>query len=567
MNMQTNDQATVQPSPVSPAARQTVVIGGVAGGASAAARLRRLDEHGRIIVLERGADVSFANCGLPYHVGGEIEDRSKLALQTPASLRALLNLDVRVRHEALSIDRVGRTVRVRNLTSEEEFNLSYDKLILAPGASPFRPTWPGMEDKRIVTLRNLEDMDRIVQLARAARRTAVVGAGFIGLEMAEQLRRLGKEVTVIELRPQVLPPLDPEMAAAVQTELIRNGVILRLGEGPHGFEPGADSVTIRMTSGEGLEADLVVFSIGVRPETGLARAAGLTLGERGHIVVNDFMQTNDPDIYAVGDAVETIEAMTGLSISVPLGGPANRQGRVAAEHIANPDQALPYPGSLGTSIVRVFELAAGMTGLSETRLRSLGRPFRRCVVSDFHHAGYYPGAVPVTVKILWEPGSGRLLGGQVYGTQGVDKRLDVLSTALRGKLTIDDLEHLELTYAPPFGAAKDPVNIAGFLARNIESGYVEVTAGWPDDPNAQIIDTRPPQFQKEKPLRGIRHLPIGELRQRLDELDPSRPVWTICKTGKTSYFAARLLTQRGFTAKCIDGGILLNQHGPHLNFV
>jgi NADPH-dependent 2,4-dienoyl-CoA reductase/sulfur reductase-like enzyme/rhodanese-related sulfurtransferase len=533
-----------------------VIIGGVAAGASCAARARRLSEAAQITLLERGPDVSFANCGLPYYIGGEIKQRDALAVQTPQTLKAMLVLEVRTSTEAIAIDRSGKRVQVRALAAGTTEWLPYDKLLLAPGAVPLRPALPGIDDRRIFTLRSLQDMDRIKAAAMSAQRVTVIGAGFIGLEMAEQFVRLGKQVTLVELQDQVLPPLDPLMTRLMEDELRRHAIELILGDGIASFS-GESTLTCRLSSGREMVADLVVLSIGVRPDTALARDAGLELGSRGHIHVNPFMQTSDPDIYAAGDAVEIKDLVSGEVMAVPLGGPANRQGRLAADHMFRPAQTQPYTGALGTAIVRAFDVAAGLTGWSEKRLRAAGRAFRTVTVNDNHHAGYFPGAKPILLKLLWEPETGRVLGAQATGFLGVDKRLDVLATAITGGLTIDDLAQLELAYAPPFGAAKDIVNLAGFAACNARDGLVTPIDDLPDDPAVQVLDNRPPALVQAYPLPQVRalNIPLAALRQRLDELDRNRPVVTVCALGKTAYFAARILAQNGFQVSTLTGGI------------
>ena len=537
-----------------------VIIGGVAAGASAAARARRLSESAAITLIERGPDVSFANCGLPYFIGGEIAERSALAVQTPQTLKAMLNLDVRTGTEAVAIDRASRCVLVRTLATGEEARLYYDKLILAPGATPVRPPLPGVADARIHTLRTLQDMDRIKAAAEGVSRVAVIGAGFIGLEMTEQLVRPGRSVTLIELENQVLPPLDRPMTALLEDELRRRRVELILGDGVQGFANSPSGIRVILASGRAVEAELVVLSIGVRPETSLARDAGLAVGPRGHIKVNGTMQTSDPNIYAAGDAIETPDRITGEACAVPLGGPANRQGRIAADHIFRGDKARPYPGSLGTAIVRVFDVAAGLTGWSEKRLRAAGKAYQAVTVGDNHHAGYFPGARPITLRIVWSPDDGRVLGAQATGFAGVDKRLDVIATAIARRLTIDDLCHLELAYAPPYGSAKDLVNLAGFAATNIRDGLVEIVDAIPEDADIQVVDARPPALAQSHPLPrsgagSVVNIPLGELRRRHTELDRSRPVVTACALGKTSYFAARILAQHGFRVRSFSGGI------------
>jgi NADPH-dependent 2,4-dienoyl-CoA reductase/sulfur reductase-like enzyme/rhodanese-related sulfurtransferase len=536
--------------------KRLVIVGGVAAGASCAARARRLDESAQITLIERGPDVSFANCGLPYFIGGEIKQRDALAVQTPQTLKAMLAIDVHTSTEAIAIDRPGKRVQLREIAAGTTEWLPYDKLLLAPGAVPLRPDLPGIDDPRLFTLRSLQDMDRIKAAAASARRVTVIGAGFIGLEMAEQFVRLGKQVTLVELQDQVLPPLDGPMTRLMEDELHRHGVELILGDGIAGFV-GETALTCRLNSGRTLEADLVVLSIGVRPESALARDAGLELGLRGHIRVNPFMQTSDPDIYAAGDAIEIKDFVSGDATSVPLGGPANRQGRLAADHIFHPEQTKPYSGALGTAIVRAFDVAAGLTGWSEKRLLAAGREYRSVTVNDNHHAGYYPGAKPLLLKLLWDLETGRVLGAQVTGFLGVDKRLDVMATAIMGGLTIDDLAQLELAYAPPFGSAKDIVNLAAFTACNARDGLVTPIDSIPDDPLVQVVDTRPAALVQAHPLTQVSsvNIPLAALRQRLGELDHSRPVVTVCALGKSAYFAARILAQNGFQVSTLTGGI------------
>lgn len=533
-----------------------VIIGGVAAGASAAARARRLSESASITLIERGPDVSFANCGLPYFIGGEITRRDALAVQTPQTLQSLLALDVRTNTEAIAIDRAAKRVQLRQLATGTTEWLPYDKLLLAPGATPLRPPLPSLDDPRIFTLRSLQDMDRIKAAAANAERVAVIGAGFIGLEMAEQFIRLGKQVSLIELQDQVLPPLDRPMTSLVEDELRRHGVDLILGDSVDRFATGA-TLTCELKSGRSVAADLVVLSIGVRPDSALARDAGLKLGPRGHICVNAFMQTDDPAIYAAGDVVQVEDFVSGEPTAVPLGGPANRQGRLVADHILRPAETKPFPGVLGTAIVRVFDVAAGLTGWTEKRLRAAGRDFRTVTVNDNHHAGYFPGAKPILLKLLWDPATGRVLGAQATGLAGVDKRLDVLATAIAGGLTIDDLAQLELSYAPPFGSAKDIVNLAGFAACNAREGLVTPVDALPGDPAVQILDVRPPALVQKHPLprAGAINIPLGALRARLGELDRARPVVTVCALGKTAYFAARILAQNGFEVSALTGGI------------
>lgn len=544
------------PAKTNSAPLRLVIVGGVAAGASAAARARRLNEAAQITIIERGPDVSFANCGLPYFIGGEIEERAALAVQTPQSLKAMLNVEVLVNTEAIGIERKARAVHVRNRETGTEDTLPYDRLILATGASPLRPPVEGIDDSRVLTLRNLQDMDRIKERAASAGSIAVIGAGFIGLEMTEQLVRLGKKTTLVELVDQVLPPLDRSMTLLIEDELRAKGVDLILSDGIDSFEC-EPILTCCLRSGRRIDADLVILSVGVRPDTELARAAGLALGERGHVQVNAFMQTSDPVIYAAGDAVETKDTVTGCATAVPLGGPANRQGRTAADHIFLGDKTRPYPGSMGTAIVRVFDVTAGLTGWPEKRLKASNQPYLSVTVGDNHHAGYFPGAKPLTLKLLWHPDTGRILGAEVTGFEGVDKRIDVLATAIAGRLTVGDLCHLELAYAPPFGAAKDIVNLAGFAATNLMDGLVHFVDELPSDSHAQILDLRPPALVDSHPLldRQSINIPLPALRKRIGELDRERPVTTVCALGKTAYFGERILAQHGFNASTYSGGI------------
>lgn len=530
-----------------------VIVGGVAAGASAAARARRLSEDAEISIIERGPDVSFANCGLPYYIGGEIGDREKLTLQTPESLSQLLNLQILTKTEAKKINRSQKTLLVRKENGEET-EIPYDKLILAPGAKPIRPPLPGIDDPRIMTLRTLEDMDRIKERIKNSQEVLVIGAGFIGLEMVEMLKRLQKEVTLVELQNQVLPQMDPEMTKQIEAELVQKGVHLLLGDGIASFSSTAEKITAQLNSGKHIITDAIVLSIGIQCESDLARDAGLKLGIRKAIEVNEFQQTSDPDIYAAGDVVETADPILGKRVVVPLGGPANRQGRVAADHIFLGKKAFPYPGTLGTAIVRVFDIVAGVTGYTEKRLMQEKVPYRQTVVTGNQHASYYPGAVPMLVKILWSPEDGRLLGAQATGFDGIDKRLDVLSTALTGHLTIDALCHLELAYAPPFGSARDVVNLAAFSAQNIQNGLVKGVSALPTPEEGQILDVRPPEISKSKPIAHAISIPLAELRKRYREIPLSKPITTVCNLGKSSYFAARILMQKGLAASSLLGG-------------
>jgi NADPH-dependent 2,4-dienoyl-CoA reductase/sulfur reductase-like enzyme/peroxiredoxin family protein/TusA-related sulfurtransferase/rhodanese-related sulfurtransferase len=534
--------------------QRVLIIGGVAAGASTAARARRLSEGTLITLVERGPDVSFANCGLPYHIGGEISARDRLALQTPESLSALLGIEVLTRTEAVAINRDKKTVNVRKLADGTVRELPYDKLVLAPGASPLRPPLPGIDHPKIHSLRSLQDMDAIKAAAASATSALVIGGGFIGLEMAEQLRRLGKAVTLVELSKQVLPQLDPEMVAPIEAELKARGVTLLLGDAAEEFASSGNAVSVRLKSGREIKADMVLLSIGVRAESSLAAAAGLELGARGTIKVNEWMQTSDPDIYAAGDAVESADRIFGAPMNLALGGPANRQGRVIASHIfqKNPQA---YPGHIGTAIVRVFNTTAGITGFSEKFLAQKNIPYESTVVTDFHHAGYYPGAAQLTLKLLWSPEDGRVLGAQVFGAEGVDKRLDVVATAIAGRMGIDDLSQLELAYAPPFGSARDVVNTAGFVAQNQRDGLARFVREIPS--GRRVLDVRPRAVSEINPILGAVNIPLAELRARLGELDKHESWAAVCVLGKTSYFAARILKQNGFDVVNVSGGLKL----------
>lgn len=529
--------------------KTVVVVGGVAGGASAAARLRRLDADARIIVLERSGYVSFANCGLPYHLSNTISDRGDLLLQTPESLRERFDLDVRVRHEVVAVDPRQRTVTVRNLDAGAEFTLGYDALVLSPGAAPIVPPIPGAE--RGLVLRDVEDLDRMVAAMGAARDVVVVGAGFIGLEAAENLSEAGKRVTVVELAEQVLTPLDPEMAAPLERELRRHGVDVVLGDSVTAVGP--DSVTL--SSGSELPADMVVFAIGVRPDAGLATAAGLRVGPRGGIATDDRQRTSDPNIWAVGDAVEKIDSIDGGPTLTPLANIANRQGRRAADDIAGvAASSLP---SQGTAIVKVFDLTAATTGWSEKRLRAAGRDYLAIHTHPEDHASYYPGASAMAIKLMVDAHDGTILGAQAVGAAGADKRIDVIATAMRAGLKAPDLIDLELAYAPPFGSAKDPINQLGYVAENRLSGLsasadwseVEalVAAGW------RLVDVRTPEEYASGHLPGAINVPVDELRGRLDEVAGQR--WIVnCQVGKRAHVAAQLLAAHGIEARNLDGG-------------
>ncbi len=533
-----------------------LIVGGVAGGASAAARARRLSETAEIIVFERGPDVSFANCGLPYYIGDVITERNQLLIVSPELLRRRFNLDVRPRSRVETIDRGRRLIRVRELVNGRVYEEPYDKLILAPGAAPIRPRLPGIDLPGIHTLRTLADSDRIREaVASGVKQVVLIGAGFIGLELAENLVRRGVRVIVVEKADQVLPPLDREMTTPIEQELARHGVELLLNESAIGFEAGPQRLHVKLDSGRTLTADLVILGVGVRPESTLARDAGLDVGPRGGIRVNEQLQTSDPDIYAVGDAIETRDAVTGLPVQVPLGGPANRQGRLAAEHALG--RPVRFRGVQGTAIVGVFDRVVALTGASEKVLRQAGRPYRVVYLHPSHHAGYYPGAEPMTLKVLFEPETGVVLGAQAVGGAGVDRRIDVLSLAIQGGMTVFDLEESELAYAPQFGSAKDPINMVGFVAAGLLRGdHPQTTV--PDLERATdaplILDVRSPAEFAQGHLPGAELLPVDELRQRLHELPRDRRIVTYCQVGQRGYLATRILRQAGLSAENLAGG-------------
>jgi NADPH-dependent 2,4-dienoyl-CoA reductase/sulfur reductase-like enzyme/rhodanese-related sulfurtransferase len=535
-----------------------LIVGGVAGGASAAARARRLSEDADIILFERGPDVSFANCGLPYFLGGEITERDKLLVVAPERLRTRYKLDVRVRTSVEAIDRSAKKVRGRDLASGREYEESYDKLILAPGAAPVRPPLPGIDLPGIFTLRNLQDMDRIkAKLDQGVRQAVIVGAGFIGLELVENLVRRGITTTVVELQDQVLPPFDKEMTTPLAEHLAAKGVSLLLRQSAEGFEQAPDGLVVRLKSGQQLPAQLVVLGVGVRPENNLAVTAGLEVGPRGGIRVNEHLQTGDPDIYAVGDAIEVKDVVTGEPTQVPLAGPANRQGRIAADHIFG--RAARYRGTQGTAIVRVFERTAALTGASEKVLKRAKRPYRKVYVHPTHHAGYYPGAEAMTLKLLFDPETGKVLGAQAVGGAGVDKRIDVLAVAIQAGLTVFDLEEMELAYSPQYGSAKDPINMAGFIAGGLLRGDhpqvdVEAVLAAPPGEHPFLLDVRTPQEFAAGHLPEALNLPVDELRSRLTELPHDQEIAVYCQVGQRGYLATRILRQAGFPAVKVGGG-------------
>jgi NADPH-dependent 2,4-dienoyl-CoA reductase/sulfur reductase-like enzyme/rhodanese-related sulfurtransferase len=535
-----------------------LIVGGVAGGASAAARARRLSEDAQIIMIERGPDVSFANCGLPYYIGGEIAERTKLRVTKPEQLRSRFNLDVRTRSSVEAIDRSAKKVRIRDLVSGREYEETYDKLILAPGAAPLRPPLPGIDLPGVFTLRNLHDTDRIRErVDQGVKQAVLLGGGFICLELAENLARRGIATTVVEKNEQILTPFDQEMTVPIGEELRAHGVTLLLGQSAESLEQTAGGLTVCVNSGKRLPAQLVVIGVGVRPENKLAVDAGLEVGPRGGIRVNEYLETNDPDIYAVGDAIEVKDFVSGDPTQVPLAGPANRQGRIAADNVFG--RAVSYRGTQGTAIVGVFARTAAMTGASEKVLRRANRAYRKVYVHPSHHAGYYPGAEPMTLKLLFDPQTGRLLGAQAVGGAGVDKRIDVLAVAIQAGMTVYDLEEMELCYAPQFGSAKDPINMAGFVAGGLLRGdhpQVDIEAVLPSPPGerAFLLDVRTPPEYAGGHIPGAVNIPVDDLRSRLSELPRDRKIAAYCQVGQRGYLATRILLQAGFSAVNVGGG-------------
>lgn len=538
---------------------KVVIIGGVAGGATAAARIRRLDEQAEIVMLERSGFISYANCGLPYYIGGVIQDEEELTLQTPQGFWERFRIDARVRHEATAIDPSAKTVTVKNLETGAVTTEHYDKLLLAPGAHPTRPEVPGLDSQRLFTLRTVEDTLAIrAFVEREKPRTAVLaGGGFIGLELAENLAEMGVQVTIVQRPPQVMAPLDYDMAAFLHAHLRQKGIALRLGAAVAGFRQAGETITTLVEGGEDLPADLAILAVGVTPESALAKAAGLTLGARGSIAVNDRMQTSDPDIYAVGDAVEITHLVSGKKTRIALAGPANKQGRVAADNLCGGDTR--YPGAQGSSVIKVCDLTAAVTGLNERAAREAGLDYEKVVLSPMNHAGYYPGGRMMTMKVLYEKGTLRILGAQIVGYEGVDKRVDVIATAMQAGLKVTDMAQLDLAYAPPYASAKDPVNMAGFMAENIEKGLVkqfhwDQVAGLPRDGSVTLLDTRTPMEYSGGCAPGFVNIPVDELRQRLGEIDKTKPVYVMCQSGLRSYLACRILAQNGYDCYNFSGG-------------
>ena len=554
-----------------PDKQRILIVGGVAGGASCAARSRRLSESAEIIMFDRGPYVSFANCGLPYFVGDVIKKEEHLLVATPELFRQRFNIEVRLRSEVVHIDRGKQLIEVNDLERGTVYSEHYDALVLSPGAHAIRPDLPGIDLPGIFSLRTIPDSRQIRQWIDQyeAGQAVVVGGGYIGMEMVENLHKRGIVVTVVEKLPQVMPLLDPEMAAPIQESLVQHGVKLCLNESVTRFEQGqGHRIVLGLQSGGQVEADLVIMCIGVRPNIGLAQEAGLAIGESGGIVVNAHMRTSDPHIWAVGDAVEVRDVVTGQTGVVPLAGPANRQGRIAADVIMGRRHG--FRGVQGTSVVGILDQVAAFTGASEKTLKRLGmwERMEKVYLHPGHHAGYYPGAAPITLKLIFTKGKGRIVGAQAVGREGVEKRIDVISMAIQMNATVFDLEETELCYAPQFGSAKDPVNMAGMIAANVLRGDASL-AHWEDlpDSGALILDVRDPVEYRQDHVEEAMHLPLDQLRQRMDELPRDREIWAYCFVGQRSYYAARALSQYGFKAKNISGGFksyLLHESAKYL---
>ncbi len=534
---------------------KVIIVGGVAGGATAAARIRRLDEQAEIIVFERSGYISYANCGLPYYIGGIIEDPEELTLQTPESFWSRFRVAMKVHHEVTAIHPERKIVSVKNLETGEVFEESYDKLLLSPGAKPTQPRLPGVGIGKLFTLRTVEDTFKIKDyvVKHQPKSAVLAGGGFISLEVAENLRELGMDVTIVQRPKQLMNPFDADMASFIHAEMRKHGVKLALGHTVEGFEEKDGGVNVLLKDAAPLHADMVVLAIGVTPESELAKSAGLALGIKGSILVNDRMETSVPDIYAVGDAVQVKHFVTGEDAIISLAGPANKQGRIAADNICGGESR--YQGSQGSSVIKVFDLTTAATGINEGAAQKAGIPYDKVILSPMSHAGYYPGGKVMTMKVLFEKDSCRLLGAQIVGYEGVDKRIDVLATAIRAGLKATELKDLDLAYAPPYSSAKDPVNMAGFMIDNLQRGVVKqwyLEDVLPQD--ATWLDTRTVGEYRRGHIEGFVNIPVDELRERLKELDKSKPVYVVCQSGLRSYIASRILIGNGFDAYNFAGG-------------
>ena len=538
---------------------KVVIIGGVAGGATAAARIRRLDEQAEIVVFERSGFISYANCGLPYYIGGTIEDENDLTLQTPESFWRRFRVKMNVHHEATAIHPDSKTVTVKNLENGKILTESYDKLVLSPGATPIKPGFDGIDSDKIFTLRTVEDTLRLKKYTdeHHPKSAVVVGGGFIGIEVAENLRELGIDVTLVEAADQLMAPFDRDMASFIHAEIRKNGIHLMLDTMVEGFADTDGGIDVKLKNAPTLHTDMVVMAIGVAPETTLAKEAGLELGIKSSIVVNDKMETSIPDIYAVGDAVQIKNFVTDKDTLISLAGPANKQGRIAADNICGGDSH--YTGGQGSSVIKIFDMTAAATGINEKTAKSLGIATDKVILSPMSHAGYYPGGMVMTMKVLFEKGTYRLLGAQIVGYEGVDKRIDVLATAIRAGIKATDLKNLDLAYAPPYSSAKDPVNMAGFIIDNIANGllkqwHLEDVDRLPRDGSVTLLDTRTAGEYSYGHINGFKNIPVDELRERLNEVEKGKPVYVICQSGLRSYIASRILEGNGFESYNFAGG-------------
>jgi Pyridine nucleotide-disulphide oxidoreductase, dimerisation domain./Pyridine nucleotide-disulphide oxidoreductase./Rhodanese-like domain. len=536
-----------------------IIVGGVAGGASAAARLRRLNEDAEIILFEKGEYISYANCGLPYYIGEVIKEREKLVVQTPEGMSKRFNIDIRTSSEVTKINPDEKTVAVHDIKNDRTYTESYDKLILSPGAEPIKPPMPGIDSKNIFTLRNIPDTFKIKDYVdyNKPKKAVVVGGGFIGLEVAENLKEVGLDVTVVELADHVMAPLDYEMASIVHQHFKDKGIKLILKDGVKEFQHKDNSTTVVLNSGKTIDTDMVVLGIGVRPDIKLAKDAGLAIGARGGIKVNEYLQTSNPDIYAVGDAIEVKDYINGSNTLIPLAGPANKQGRIAADNICGRNSK--YDGTQGTSVAKIFDLTVAATGNNETILKRAGIDYEKVIIHPNSHASYYPDALPMTIKLIFKKDDGKILGAQIVGFDGVDKRIDVIATAIRANMTVYDLEELELSYAPPYSSAKDPVNMAGFAASNILRGDISVFH-WDEIENIDvsksiILDVRTDMEYQLGNIKGSINIPVDELRENLDKIPKDKNIYVYCQVGLRGYIACRILMQNGFkSVKNLSGG-------------
>ena len=537
---------------------KTLIIGGVAGGASAAARLRRLDEQAEIVILERGEFISFANCGLPYYIGGDITEKSKLTLQTPASFKSRFNIDVRVWSEAVAVNAEKKTVTVRNVNSGETYEESYDKLILSPGAAPIRPNIEGINSEKVFTLRNIPDTMKIKEYIEnnKPRSAVIVGGGYIGVEMAENLKQAGLDVSIVELADHLIAPLDFDMAADVHRYIKSQGIALALNNGLAAIKEKENGLTVELNQGS-LDTDMVILSVGVRPDTAFLQNSGIELNPRGSIVVNDRMETNLPDIYAVGDAIVVKNFITNEPAFIPLAGPANKQGRIVADNICGiPSE---YRGTQGSAVLKLFDMTVATTGLNEKSAAEAGYDYDKTYTYSASHASYYPGSSMLSVKVLWDKATLKILGAQIVGFDGVDKRMDVLATAIRLGAKVTDLSDLELCYAPPFGSAKDPVNMVGFVAENVISKKIgqffwHDVETLPRDGSVTLLDTRTDTEVARGRIDGFMHIPVDSLRERIAEIPSGKPVYIHCHSGLRSYIACRILAGYGYTCYNLAGG-------------